>query len=289
MQWRTAGWMLVPLTISVIALLILWGRSSTGWDVFLLFIVVLSWGVTALLSQAAATKPRPILPSADSDRLIVEYHGRLLGELQQRHVSFESRRAHVSQVFLTMSRQLAKAVDLSRSTGLLAANAMMAATRCGEVGRGFVTVSKELSGISDTAEQDLQTLYLMVTRLQARLSHATPLLEGTPDSWLASPTRIRHCVDGIHELHDVLSLAAGSVQQMLQRYQDEARMDVRWLQLGDSVRRVLLEIGDNLSALAEDMNRIVATARILALSQPLTAPQRIELSRIFTSADAVRG
>lgn len=289
MTWRIAGWMLVPLAVSAVALLILWGRSSTGWDVLLLLTVVLSWGIAALFSQSGTTSTAQVTRAHDGDRWIIDYHVRLLTELQERHASFEARRLHVSQVFLNMSRQLAKAVDLSRSTGLLAANAMMAATRCGEVGRGFVTVSRELSSISDTAEQDLQTLYLMATRLQARLSHASPLLEGAPASWLESPARIRHCVEGVHELHDVLSLASGSVQQMLQRYQDEARMDVRWLQLGDSVRRVLLEIGDNLAALGEDMNRIVATARILALSQPLSGPQQVELSRIFTSAPANAG
>jgi hypothetical protein len=287
MRRRFPAWMLAPSVVSVVALGVLWGKSGTGWDVLLLFAVVLTWALTALLSQPNRQR-EGLSGSLSTDMAIIGYYTCLLAELRARHGAFEDRRLAVTQGFLSMSQQLAKAVDLSRSTGLLAANAMMAASRCGEVGRGFVTVSREMSGISEMAEQDLQTLYLMVTRLQARLSHAGPMLEGSPDGWL-DPALIRRCDEAVCELDEVLTVVAGDVQRMLQRYQDEVRMDVRWLQWGDSIRKVLIGISDNVSGLVSDIAGILATTRILALSQPLNAVQRAELAKFFSGEGGAGG
>lgn len=284
----------VPVILTGIAMLLLWKTSSDIFHVILLLVIVCAWGMAGLL-LGQHTRTGASMKTFD-DKLtsavmapstpVTLFYINLLSDFQRHCWSFDQQRLHATVIFLRMSQHLAKAADLAKSTGLLAANAMLAAARCGEVGRGFVTVSRDLSGISERSETDLQKLSNLVTRLHARMQIVPAQNQAVARLWIdaqALQAPVGWTPQALQDLDEYLIFASHTVQEMQDRYQDDTRLDVRWLQLGDAVKRVLSELGDNLFNLRQAIEKVLAEWRILSISQPLTDTQLAELKKYFDS------
>ncbi len=283
-----------PVILSMIAAALLWKISPDIFPLVILLVVVGTWVVTGILlgnrteeGGSVSTLEDPIKTGATlSASPITLYYINLLTDFQRHCWSLDQQRLHALTIFARMSQHLGKAADLSKSTGLLAANAMLAAARCGEVGRGFVTVSRDLAGISERSETDLQKLSNLVTRLHARIQLAPAIDQRVASQWIAvqgSGLPMQWSPQALQDLDEYLVFASHTVQEMQDRYRDDVRLDVRWLQLGDAVRRVLTELGDNLFNLRQAIEKVLSEWRILTISQPLTEMQLTELKKYFDS------
>lgn len=284
----------MPVVLTPVAVLLLWKTSSDIFHVIILLTVVISWGFAGLILGQHTGGGTPLKPLDETfgtavtvpSTPVTVYYINLLGDFQRHCWSFDQQRLHVLAIFLRMSQHLSKAADLSKSTGLLAANAMLAAARCGEVGRGFVTVSRDLSGISERSETDLQKLSNLVTRLHARMQIVPVFDQPVARLWIeaqGAKLPMSWSPQALIDLDEYLVFASHTVQEMQERYQEDTRLDVRWLQLGDAVKRVLGELGDNLFNLRQAIDKVLAEWRILSISQPLNEMQLTELKKYFDS------
>lgn len=284
----------LPVMLTVAAVSVMWKTSSDTFHVIILLVIVASWGLAGLLLGQQSRDQKNVKvqdeklthTSAIPLSQVGLFYVNLLTDFQRYAWSLDQQRLHVLAVFARMSQHLVKAADLSKSTGLLAANAMLAAARCGEVGRGFVTVSRDLSGISERSETDLQKLSNLVTRLHARLQLVAASDQSLILQWLEAQTfrePMPWSPQGLMDLDEYLLFASQTVQEMQDRYQEDTRLDVRWLQLGDAVKRVLGDLGDNLFNLRQSIDKVLAEWRILSISQPLDEAQLTELKKYFDS------
>lgn len=284
----------LPVILTLIMATLLWKTSSDILHLVILLVAVGTWGLAGLLlGQRTDGNPGSTMHDDSLPLQIIApnspvmlYYVNLLSDFQRHCWSLDQQRQHALAIFARMSQHLGKAADLSKSTGILAANAMLAAARCGEVGRGFVTVSRDLSGISERSETDLQKLSNLVTRLHARIQLAPVVEQRLAQQWIAAQVDnapMSWSPQALQDLDEYLVFASHTVQEMHQRYQDDIRLDVRWLQLGDAVKRVLTELGDNLFNLRQAIEKVHAEWRILTISQPLTEAQLAELKKYFDS------
>lgn len=284
-----------PVILTLTAATLLWKTSSDVFHLVILLVVVGTWGIAGLL-LGQRTEGGSVPEKTQEDILpmqiiapnspVMLYYVNLLSDFQRHCWSLDQQRQHALAIFARMSQHLGKAADLSKSTGILAANAMLAAARCGEVGRGFVTVSRDLSGISERSETDLQKLSNLVTRLHARIQLTPAIDQPLASQWIIAQVAnspMAWSPQPLQDLDEYLVFASHTVQEMQQRYQDDVRLDVRWLQLGDAVKRVLAELGDNLFNLRQAIEKVQAEWRILTISQPLTETQLAELKKYFDS------
>lgn len=286
--------LVIPVILTLGAAFLLWKTSSDIFHVAILLVIVATWGMAGLLlgkrtEGGVNVNPHeekfPHVVSAPTTPVML-YYINLLSDFQRHCWSLDQQRQHALAVFQRMSQHLGKAADLSKSTGLLAANAMLAAARCGEVGRGFVTVSRDLSGISERSETDLQKLSNLVTRLHARIQIAPSVDQPVARLWIeaqACQAPMPWSPQALLDLDEYLVFASHTVQEMQERYHEDSRLDVRWLQLGDAVKRVLAELGDNLFNLRQAIDKVLAEWRILNISQPLGDAQLTELKKYFDS------
>lgn len=283
-----------PVILTILAAALLWQTSSDVFHLVILLVVVATWGLAGLLlgqrtdggstMNTSEESLHPLIAAPNSP--VTLYYVNLLGDFQRHCWSLDQQRLHALAIFARMSQHLGKAADLSKSTGLLAANAMLAAARCGEVGRGFVTVSRDLSGVSERSESDLQKLSNLVTRLHARIQLTPAIEQRVANQWIeaqSSQAIMAWSPQALQDLDEYLVFASHTVMEMQERYRDDVRLDVRWLQLGDAVKRVLTELGDNLFNLRQAIEKVLAEWRILTISQPLTEAQLAELKKYFDS------
>lgn len=213
-----------------------------------------------------------------------QYFQRLISSLEKNWLLCDTDLDQAHGTLRNVHHSLIDAIDTAKSTGMLALNSMVAAASTGEVGRGFVTVSKDLVSISDQSGDDLLKMKDIVARAELRLSHTRRWMDTSLNEHLAHP--------GVTPLAELIEAVAcvQSGQEQLRRiaehYQRNSKSDVRWLQLGDAVRRLLNEVINVLYQFELRLIDVISDMRLLRLSGTLSGEQLIEFKgRIQTNTE----
>jgi len=184
-----------------------------------------------------------------------------------------------------MGDKVKQATDLAKNTELLAGNALMSATRCGEIGRGFVSVSKDIVGVSERAEQDLIRLLGLIQGLVENLSSVDFLPDNPALSWieveLGDSSDFLLTNEQCFVFTKKLSGCLRMLDELHEKYESTSQIDVRWLQLGESVRRLITKLRDALQSLQNIAQHLSSDVQLLSLSEGLNRHQLVEIHKGF--------
>ncbi len=216
---------------------------------------------------------------------VEKYYFRLLVSLNE---STRMLTAHITNTLTMLGRmddRVDQASDFAKNTELLAINAMVSAVRCGEVGRGFVSVSKDLVGISERAEHDLLRLSNLIQGLTSSLSNVDFLPKNAALSWIEAelgdiseyPLTSVRC----GALHASVTACLTILDELHQTYESTSQLDVRWLQLGEAIRRVISGLRDTLQSLLHIAGNLTADVQLLSLAEHLDRKQLVEIHEGF--------
>lgn len=205
----------------------------------------------------------------------VSYYRALEQNLERNWTLFETDYEHSARTLKNTHAALVEAIDAAGSTGMLALNAMMAATQTGEVGRGFVTVSKDLVAISEQSIEDLNTLKHLINKADNALSGVAPAVKENVETYFCSSDQFPFKNMELLAFH--LQECQDSLRRLAERYQKNLKSDVRWLQMGDAVRRLLNELINTLYQLELRLNDVLSDMRLLRLSGSLNDEQLLEI------------
>ncbi|MCG8311685.1 MAG: hypothetical protein MI976_00580, partial [Pseudomonadales bacterium] len=173
-----------------------------------------------------------------------------------------------------------KAHELAKNTGLLAANAMMSASACGEVGRGFVSVSKDLVKISERSENDLVRLDHLLASVSKMLKSVGDVYLNPGNRWLEKQLAGEETGTELVDIEELLIRLHGyqeTLREISDNYENSSQLDVRWLQLGEAIKRVINELSVSLQALTESSEKFAKEMRILKISDKLCETQLLEI------------
>lgn len=202
-----------------------------------------------------------------------QFYSRLLGSLDHSWLAFKKHFRHTEKSLHNVKDSLDKALDMTQNTGLLAVNAMMAAASCGEVGRGFITVSQDLASISERSTDDLGQLRQLVASLSQDLVRLEVLLEHPLDFWIVSSAGLP--VQELVKVRAELEHSQNQLRSLGDRYRRAPQLDVRWLQLGDAVKRLLNELTNTLFQLELHLDDVISDMRLLKLAEGSGSGQQI--------------
>lgn len=278
-EWLPRTLIVIAAGFSLAVMLLLKMQGLSAGPLLLVAVSSLIWGLALWLSRLTGQRrirmvPLSLviepLPIADP---LSQYFDRLLGSLDQSWHLFRKHFRHTQQSLHNVQTSLARAVALSRNTGMLAVNAMMTAAGCGEVGRGFVTVSQDLIDISERSEIDLQRLQGWVRGLNQDLAQLEPLLDQPAEFWVV--TRAGLPLDELMQVRARLAVSQQNVRTLAERYRRTPQLDVRWLQLGDAVKRLLSELTNTLFQLELNLDDVLSDMRLLRLAEGSASGQQI--------------
>ncbi len=225
--------------------------------------------------QVSEDRSLPESSGTQAEAPHLRYFARLLASLNKNWLLCDSDLDQARGNLRNVHHALVDAIDAAKSTGMLAVNSMIAATNTGEVGRGFVTVSKDLVSISDQSGQDLAKMKDVIAVTEVRLSQARRLLDVPLLDYVGEPAS-----SPIAELAETVACIQSGQEQLriiAERYQRNSKSDVRWLQLGDAVRRLLNDVINVLYQFELRLIDVISDMRLLALSGTLTGDQLIEI------------
>ncbi|MEZ5509254.1 MAG: hypothetical protein R3F47_05055 [Gammaproteobacteria bacterium] len=275
-------WVPVAVTCSVLVLIMLHmeGLGLAGMLATLGAFVL--WWVGAGLSARGYAAPG----QADSRALrlagvveparygLEQFYARLIANVEYGWSRFQQDYQHALIALHNVDRSLEKALDIARSTGLLAANAVVNAAQTGEIGRGFVSVSRDMIGISEQSEADLALLKRKLDQYLTELARCRTLVEYPLDYWLVSSVGLP-VVDLVNLRTETHRLQQALVT-LADRYRRSGSADVRWLQLGDAVKRLLSELTNTLYQLELHLQDVLSDMRLLQLN-PQMRQQIVEI------------
>ena len=273
------------------------GCVAAGVPLYLILLIAGSYGVWLITAyrryrRAVRRMAEPHLASEEESVMeqrhfsdVEKYYFRLLVSLNE---STRMLTAHITNTLTMLGRmddRVDQAGDFAKNTELLAVNAMMSAVRCGEVGRGFVSVSKDLVGISERAEHDLLRLSNLIQGLTSSLSNVDFLPENAALSWIEAE------LDDISE-YSLTSVRCGALHASVEAclkilddlhltYESTSQLDVRWLQLGEAIRRVISGLRDTLQSLLHIAGNLTADVQLLSLAEHLDRQQLVEIHEGF--------
>src|SRR3989344_3945608 len=137
---------------SLLVLFLLHGEGTSTGVLLLVIVSGVLWSRALRLAGRLQEPAHPPLQQrrrrwSGSPRLAVatdlapdplgHYFSHLLGSLEQTWLEFRKHYRYTEKSLLNVEVSLDKAMELTRDTGLLAANAMVASAGFGEIGRGF--------------------------------------------------------------------------------------------------------------------------------------------------------
>ena len=218
----------------------------------------------ALGSAAMVTTSLHLVQQGD-EQGIEHYHARLLDHLEHSWLRFQEGHRNTDTVLGNVIISLDKALELTRGTELLAANTLLSASECGEVGRGFVSVSRDLISLSERSLPDLQKLRQLLRGFGLELARFHAVAECSLDDWLSPGQRLP--VTQLAKLRTEIAYCQQQLQQLSDQYRREPQQDVRWLQLGDAVRRLLNELINTLFQLELHIQDVLSDMRLLRLAE----------------------
>ena len=273
------------------------GCIVAGVPLYLILLIAGSYGVWIVTAyrryrRAVRRMAEPHLVSEEESVMerrhfsdVEKYYFRLLVSLNE---STRMLTAHITNTLTMLGRmddQIDQAGDFAKNTELLAVNAMISAVRCGDVGRGFVSVSKDLVGISERAEHDLLRISNLIQGLTSSLSNVDFLPENAALSWIETE------LDDLSEypltsvrcgaFHSSVAACLKILDELHQTYESTSQLDVRWLQLGEAIRRVISGLRDILQSLLHIAGNLTSDVQLLSLAEHLDRQQLVEIHEGF--------
>jgi hypothetical protein len=225
--------------------------------------------------QAFLSVPKPEL----------EYFERLTSSLQHNWSLFKTDYAYCESTLKSGSKTVERAMDLATSTGLLALNSMFEAAKTGDIGKGFVMVSQDLIAISNRSAQDIEKLKSILSRLGNKLDSAHLVVAQPLDTYRTHPDRFP--VATMEDLLLDIRIGQKDLTELAERHRRNPKLDVRWLQLGDAVRRLLNELTNALYQLEVRLEDVLTDMRLMRLSGTLGSElvneinERLEEKRVM--------
>ncbi|MBA53296.1 MAG: hypothetical protein CMK89_02470 [Pseudomonadales bacterium] len=272
---------------SLVLLLILRFENVPVYVAIFAVVTFLCWYGAYHLSSAAA--PAVDLNSADpliepprvSALSVDRYFSHLVDNLQKNWMLCDSDLDHALATLRNVHHALLDAIDTAKSTGMLALNSMTSAANTGEVGRGFMTVSRDLISISEQSGKDLERMRDIIATAEQRLIRTRRILNNPLPDCLgqdngATVSELVHSIAGVQGAQESLRIIA-------ERYQRNNKSDVRWMQLGDAVRRLLNEVINVLYQFELRLNDVVSDLRLARLSGALSKNQLLEIKGRISS------
>lgn len=292
--------MILPLSVSLALLAFLYANENLSRDIVIY--VALTYFVWIVSTWWALQVPRRsqanTVKSADYDNQqksvlgslseVEKYFVRLLRSLDLSadalHFTLETARHTVAN----MHAGVVRAHELAKNTGLLASNAMISASSCGEVGRGFVSVSRDLVKISERSEKDLIRLESLLDGIVALLGSVQFVGAEPGFCWLEAQLAGTAPDEALPQLEALLVRLQGCQEVLLEisaHYDTTSQLDVRWLQLGEAIKRVINELNRALDALSESAENFAKEMRILQISDKLCETQLLEIKEGLTKTE----
>ena len=287
-------WYGLAISLSVIAiigcaygavslnLLYLIASSYVAW----FFIGYQQWNI----ASGIVSKSCPMIDRSDGETEGVfsnenRYFFRLLMGVDESSQKLAVSVTNTRQLLERMDKNVRQAQDLAKNTKLLAVNAMVSAVRCGNVGRGFVSVTKDMAGISDQAKNDLLRLSRLIQRLDSNLSSVDFLPESAALTWLQ--VELGRCqgysltVERCLSLQGSVTSCADVLDELYCKYESTSQLDVRWLQLGEVIRRIVYNLRDIIKSLLSFVGIMIANVRLLNLSEGIDRKQLLKIQKGF--------
>ncbi len=277
---------------SVLVLILLYFEDVSPGALVLVGAIFLLWFVTARIAWRPPLAPDNIPLAAqpqestlhlvqDSSPFGIDhYYVRLFDNLDFGWIRLQYDHDHTLHAMHNVERSLDRAIDIAESTGLLAGNAMMTAAECGEVGRGFVSVSRDLLSLGEQSAEDLGRLRRMVRSFIVELHYCQALVENPLTFWLVSSAGLP--VTELVKLRTEVERFQRELNLLGERYRRTAQADVRWLQLGDAVKRLIGELINSLYQLELHLQDVLSDMRLLQLSHGM-GQQIVEIKDRLTT------
>ena len=284
----------LALTLSLLAIVYAVMANVPVYFVVLLIVSYVAWGLAAYRRYRAAVRQvvEPHSMVAKEEKVmeqyhfsdVEKYHFRLLISLNESSQMLMIHIANILSMLRRMDDRVEQAKDLAKNTELLAVNAMMSAARTGEVGRGFVSVSKDLIGISERADSDLKRLENLIHGLMNVLVNVDFLPKNAALAWVNAEMECsdfsltsRRCSSLRTSIKGCLRI----LDELYEKYESTSQLDVRWLQLGEAVRRVISSLRDALRSLLGIADNLTSDVQLLSLSEHLERHQLVEIHKGF--------
>lgn len=203
-------------------------------------------------------------PASQPER---EYYENLFAHLQRNWMLLNADFVHCEAALKTARKTVEKSMDSATSTGLLAINSMFEAARTGDIGKGFVMVSKDLVAISDQSQTDIDKIKLTISKLSNAIENCMPALALPLETYQRKPATFP--MKALEDLHTHIRLGQRDLANLGERYRRNPKLDVRWLQLGDAVRRLLNELTNVLYQMEIRLDDVLTDMRLMRLSVTL--------------------
>lgn len=250
------------------------GLLAIGLISYLFWLLVWATGNTATGFKAPVSPSGYLRFDSGAQQDIGQYYHRLAIHLGIGWPRFQRDHGRVRHSLHSVDQALDRAIDLAQTTGLLAGNTLTTAAHSGETGRGFALASQKLMDISQQSGEDLTQLRRLTRSFLAELNHCQTLAE----------TPLTHYVEAGSALPvaELVNLHAGTIrfQAELKRISDHyprsRQADVRWLQVGDAVRRLVAQLADPLSRLELHLQDVLSDMYLLQMNQEGTR-QMVEM------------
>ncbi|HVL02518.1 MAG TPA: hypothetical protein VM553_22010 [Dongiaceae bacterium] len=274
----------IAAVCSLLALMLLHGEGASSAPLLLVLVSGVLWCLALGVSGTQKSEAEkgglshghdtaPLDPMTDP---LGRFFNHLLGSLDQTWLVFRKHFRHTEKSLHNVDASLQKAMELTRNTGLLAANAMVASASSGEIGRGFVTVSQDLIDISARSGGDLQRLQQLVSNLAHELDRLGSLVEHPLEFWVVSSAGLP--VRELINLRAGIAVCQHELRALAERYRRSPQQDVRWLQLGDAIKRLLNELINTLFQLELHLDDVLSDMRLLKLAEgPGSGHQIVEI------------
>ncbi|MEE2731451.1 MAG: methyl-accepting chemotaxis protein [Pseudomonadota bacterium] len=226
-------------------------------------------------------------PDYDQSGSVDRYFTHLIDNLQKNWMLCDTDLDHAQSTLRNVHHALQEAIETAKSTGMLALNSMASAANTGEVGRGFVTVSRDLVAISAQSGQDLEKMREIIARTTQRLLRTRRIMSAPMVNCLEQDggSSISELVVSIANIQG----AQEELRVIAERYQRNNKSDVRWMQLGDAVRRLLNEVINVLYQFELRLTDVISDMRLARLSGTLSENQLLEIKGRFSSDRGAEG
>jgi hypothetical protein len=287
-KWQRLLTTFPAMMVSTLTLVVLALGSLPERYVVLVAFAFGVWFFTLLLfigseSQAAELTAKSNSVSAANVNLFDRYFVRLSAGLDQSIRHYLHTEAHTREQLASMAAAVSRAEYLARQTALLAVNATLSASQCGEVGRGFENVSADLASISQRAQSDLQRLADQIVQVQADLASRPDLT--LPDQAQTNPGWQPADLDRLDRLHQHLNAIRKGLASLFEAYQPTVQTDVRGLQLGEAVQVLVSELSSMLAQLGFDLQQMLLNLNLWLLTDQTFSSQNLEKSAGLATLD----
>ncbi|MVF12847.1 hypothetical protein FT643_11915 [Ketobacter sp. MCCC 1A13808] len=210
------------------------------------------------------------------DRPELDYFERLTTSLLHNWSLFKADYAYCEATIKSGSKTVEQAMDMATNTGLLAINSMFEAAKTGDIGKGFVTVSQDLVAISKRSAQDIEKLKNIVSRLGNKLDSCHLAVAQPIEDYRLDPDCFP--LASMEDLLLDIRIGQKDLTDLAERHRRNPKLDVRWLQLGDAVRRLLNELTNALYQLEVRLEDVLTDMRLVRLSGTLDSEQVSEIN-----------